>query len=174
MAGKSLVGGLYAFHFGSHMGFGLCTHEVTDGWGPRLGQLMRLFRGVAENVPEDVPAILSQPLLTSVFVDLPRMVRAGEATKLADVPVPPELAAPPRFRAGGPAPEHFFLVEGLGESERILEGSASEADIAGAPDQAVAGFGALERIFRFDLTPERDFAFFTGAAVLDEERDAIF
>ncbi|SFC39272.1 hypothetical protein [Tropicimonas isoalkanivorans] len=174
MARKSLVGGVYVFHFGTHLAFGLCTHEETGGIGPRLGQLMRLFRGVAEEVPEDVSAILSRPLLTSVFVNLPIMIRAGEAIKLTDVPVPPELAGPPRFRVGGPHSEHFFLVEGLGEAETPVEGGALKADIPGAPDQAIASFGALERIFKFDLTPERAFAFFTGTATLNEECEALF
>ena len=34
-----------------------------------------------------------------------------------------------------------------------------KADIAGAPDQAIASFGALERILKFDLTPERALPF---------------
>ncbi len=178
MAKTSPVGGLYAFRIGPGEVCGLCSHEVTaanDGGGPRLGQLIRFFRGIDARAPEDTDPILARPVLTSLFVDLRYMLRQGQARKLADVSVPPALAQPPVFRVGGSAdPAHYFLVRGVGVDEEMVEGPVSRDKIAAADEQALGGIGVVERIYRFDLTPERAYAFETGEAVLDEERDALF
>lgn len=178
MARRSPVGGLYAFRIGPGEACGLCTHEVNadnDGDGPRFGPLVRFFRGIDARAPDDTDAILSRPVLTSLFVPLGSMLWHKQARKLAKVTVPPALAQPPVFRVGGSAdPAHYFLVRGVGDEQVLLEGPVSRDEIAAAPEEALGGIGVVERYYQFDLAPERAYAFETGETVLDEERDALF
>lgn len=174
------IGTLYAFKFEGREGYGICTNEVIDGWGPRLGQLIQFFEGTVPEGTRSVPDPATAPIMFSAFVDLRRFLRLGHVERLTDCGVPDHMQGPPRLRQGGlrmahwPEPEPFFLTEGLGDGQVVVEDPVSEAEMATTPDLVVLDILGVRDCFRYGLTPERNYAIAYGTHVFDPERDALF
>lgn len=173
-------GGLYAFTFEGREAFGLCTHEVVDGWGPKLGQFVRFFAGVFPEGQGAVPDVALAPVLFSAFVDLGGMQRRKQARLVGRPDVPEALAAVPRVRQGGmlwpgaTEPEPFFLKEGLGDAAQVVEEPVSEEEMRRTPDEVVLDSLGVRDCYRFGLTPERKFDLAHGRDVFDAAKDAAF
>lgn len=174
------IGTLYAFKFEGREGYGICSHEVIDGWGPRLGQLIRFFEGTVPEGTRTVPDPERAPVMFWAFVDLRRLLRLGHAERLADCGVPAHMQGTPRLRQGGlrlahwPEPEPYFLTVGLGDDQVVVEDPVSEAEMAATPDLVILDILGVRDSFRYGLTPERNYAIAHGNHMFDPERDALF
>jgi hypothetical protein len=179
-ARKGLIGGLYAFRFEGREGYGLCTHEVLDGWGPQLGQLVRFFEGTVPEGERALPDPAQTPVMFTAFVSLKRMLRQKHAERVAECAVPEALQAPPRMRQGGrrypgsTEPEPYFLSEGLGDDAMVVTEAVSDEEMASAPDLVLLDIAGVRDCFRYGLTAERNYAIAFGTHTFDPERDAMF
>ncbi|WP_372573036.1 hypothetical protein [Ruegeria jejuensis] len=173
MPKKSYVGELFEFQVGERLAYGLCTHEMEQGWGPYMGQLVCFFEGAEPAPLEDPSKVLDRPVFTTAYAPIPHMLKDNEARKVADVVIPEDLSVPPFMREGGGDLGPYCLANAL-NPEQPVENSIPEKAIRFVPDLGLIGAGALERIYRFNLTPEREYDIEMGLYVLDEERDAVF
>ena len=173
------IGTLYAFKFEGREGYGICTHEVIDGWGPRRGELIRFFEGTVPEGARSVPDPETAPVMFWAFVDLRRFLRLGHAERLADCGVPDHMQGTPQLRQGLPLLHYseadpIFLTEGLGDDAVVVEDSVSEAEMAATPDLLVLDILGVRDGFRYGLTPERQYAIAHRTHVFDPVRDALF